>query len=215
MTKRTGLIATKIGNSSYFDGSGKNLPVTILKVSDCVVSNIKTQEKNGYTSVQLASIDGKKELKKVKKPQQKIFANLKINPKKVLKEFRVDPENILEIGSSLNVSHFKQNQFVDVTSTSIGKGFAGAMKRHNFGGLRASHGVSISHRSHGSTGQNQDPGKVFKGKKMAGHMGATKVTIQNLKIIEIDEENNLLVINGSVPGKKNSIIIIKDAVKKS
>ena len=138
-----------------------------------------------------------------------------VNPKKVLKEFRVDPENILEIGSSLNVSHFKQNQFVDVTSTSIGKGFAGAMKRHNFGGLRASHGVSISHRSHGSTGQNQDPGKVFKGKKMAGHMGATKVTIQNLKIIEIDEENNLLVINGSVPGKKNSIIIIKDAVKKS
>ena len=215
MTKRTGLIATKIGNSSYFDGSGKNLPVTILKVSDCVVSNIKTQEKNGYTSVQLASIDGKKEIKKVKKPQQKIFANLKINPKKVLKEFRVDPEYILEIGSSLNVSHFKQNQFVDVTSTSIGKGFAGAMKRHNFGGLRASHGVSISHRSHGSTGQNQDPGKVFKGKKMAGHMGATKVTIQNLKIIEIDEENNLLVINGSVPGKKNSIIIIKDAVKKS
>ena len=215
MTKRTGLIATKIGNSSYFDGSGKNLPVTILKVSDCVVSNIKTQEKNGYTSVQLASIDGKKEIKKVKKPQQKIFANLKINPKKVLKEFRVDPENILEIGSSLNVSHFKQNQFVDVTSTSIGKGFAGAMKRHNFGGLRASHGVSISHRSHGSTGQNQDPGKVFKGKKMAGHMGATKVTIQNLKIIEIDEENNLLVINGSVPGKKNSIIVIKDAVKKS
>ena len=215
MTKRTGLIATKIGNSSYFDGSGKNLPVTILKVSDCVVSNIKTQEKNGYTSVQLASIDGKKEIKKVKKPQQKIFANLKINPKKVLKEFRVDPENILEIGSSLNVSHFKQNQFVDVTSTSIGKGFAGAMKRHNFGGLRASHGVSISHRSHGSTGQNQDPGKVFKGKKMAGHMGATKVTIQNLKVIEIDEENNLLVINGSVPGKKNSIIIIKDAVKKS
>ena len=215
MKKRTGLIATKIGNSSYFDGSGKNLPVTILKVSDCVVSNIKTQEKNGYTSVQLASIDGKKELKKVKKPQQKIFANLKINPKKVLKEFRVDPENILEIGSSLNVSHFKQNQFVDVTSTSIGKGFAGAMKRHNFGGLRASHGVSISHRSHGSTGQNQDPGKVFKGKKMAGHMGATQVTIQNLKVIEIDEENNLLVINGSVPGKKNSIIIIKDAVKKS
>ena len=215
MTKRTGLIATKIGNSSYFDGSGKNLPVTILKVSDCVVSNIKTQEKNGYTSVQLASIDGKKEIKKVKKPQQKIFANLKINPKKVLKEFRVDPENILEIGSSLNVSHFKQNQFVDVTSTSIGKGFAGAMKRHNFGGLRASHGVSISHRSHGSTGQNQDPGKVFKGKKMAGHMGATQVTIQNLKVVEIDEENNLLVINGSVPGKKNSIIIIKDAVKKS
>ena len=215
MNKRTGLIATKIGNSSYYDDSGKSLPVTILKIDDCIVSDVKTKEKNGYTSVQLASIDGKKEIKKIKKPQQKLFANLKINPKKIIKEFRVDPENVLEIGSNLNVSHFKQNQFVDVTSTSIGKGFAGAMKRHNFGGLRASHGVSVSHRSHGSTGQNQDPGKVFKGKKMAGHMGATKVTIQNLKVIEVDEENNLLIINGSVPGKKNSIIYIKDAIKKN
>ncbi len=214
MTKRTGLIATKIGNSSYYDDSGKSLPVTILKINECIVSAVKTTEKNGYTSVQLVSIDGKKEIKQVKKPQQKLFANLKINPKKFIKEFKVDPENILEIGSSLNVSHFKQNQFVDVTSTSIGKGFAGAMKRHNFGGLRASHGVSISHRSHGSTGQNQDPGKVFKGKKMAGHMGAKKVTVQNLKVIEVDEKNSLLVIKGSVPGKKNSIILVKDAVKK-
>tara|TARA_Y100001970_G_C14072768_1_gene770387 strand:+ start:181 stop:828 length:648 start_codon:yes stop_codon:yes gene_type:complete len=214
MTKRTGLIATKIGNSSYYDDSGKSLPVTILKINECIVSDVKTTEKNGYTSVQLVSIDGKKEIKQVKKPQQKLFANLKINPKKFIKEFKVDPENILEIGSSLNVSHFKQNQFVDVTSTSIGKGFAGAMKRHNFGGLRASHGVSISHRSHGSTGQNQDPGKVFKGKKMAGHMGAKKVTVQNLKVIEVDEKNSLLVIKGSVPGKKNSIILVKDAVKK-
>ncbi len=214
MKKRTGLIATKIGNSSYFDDSGKSLPVTILKIDDCVVLGVKTFEKNGYTSVQLASIDGKKEIKKVKKPQQKLFANLKITPKKIIKEFRVDPENILEIGSSINVSHFKQNQFVDVSSISIGKGFAGAMKRHNFGGLRASHGVSVSHRSHGSTGQNQDPGKVFKGKKMAGHMGAKKVTIQNLKVIEVDEENNLLILNGSIPGKKNSTIYIKDSVKK-
>ena len=215
MLKRTGLIGTKLGNSSYFDDSGKSLPVTILKISDCIVSGVKTNEKNGYSSVQLASIDGKKDIKKLKKPQQKLFANLKINPKKIIKEFRVDQENILEIGSNLNVSHFKQNQFVDVTSTSIGKGFAGAMKRHNFGGLRASHGVSVSHRSHGSTGQNQDPGKVFKGKKMAGHMGATKVTIQNLKVVEVDEENNLLIIKGSVPGKKNSIIFIKDAIKKN
>ena len=215
MTKRTGLIGTKIGNSSYYDDSGQSLPVTILKINECIVSGIKTSEKNGYTSVQLVSIDGKKEIKKVKKPQQKLFANLKINPKKIIKEFKVDPENVLEIGSSLNVSHFKQNQFVDVTSTSIGKGFAGAMKRHNFAGLRASHGVSISHRSHGSTGQNQDPGKVFKGKKMAGHMGSKKVTVQNLKVIEVDEENSLLVIKGSVPGKKNSIILIKDAVKKN
>ena len=215
MKKRTGLIGIKIGNSSYFDESGRSLPVTILKINDCIVSGLKTQEKNGYTSVQLASIDGKKEIKKVKKPQQKIFAELKINPKKIIKEFRIDPENLLEIGTSINVSHFKQNQFVDVTSTSIGKGFAGAMKRHNFGGLRASHGVSISHRSHGSTGQNQDPGKVFKGKKMAGHMGSKKVTVQNLKVIDIDEDNDLLILKGSIPGKKNSVIFIKDAVKKN
>ena len=143
-----------------------------------------------------------------------MFASLKISPKKIIKEFRVHPDNSLEIGSSLKVSHFKLDQFVDVTSTSIGKGFAGAMKRHNFGGLRASHGVSISHRSHGSTGQNQDPGKVFKGKKMAGHMGSKKVTIQNLKVVEVDIENQLLILKGSVPGKKNSTIFIKDSVKK-
>ncbi len=215
MKKRSGLIGTKIGNSSYYDEAGKSLPVTILKINECVVSNVKTNEKHGYNSVQLASIDGNKEIKKVKKPQQKLFADLNINPKKVLKEFRVDSENLLELGSNLNVSHFKQDQFVDVTSVSIGKGFAGAMKRHNFGGLRASHGVSISHRSHGSTGQNQDPGKVFKGKKMAGHMGSKNVTIQNLRVIEVDEENSLLIIKGSVPGKKNSTIFIKDSVKKN
>ena len=215
MSKRTGLIGTKISNSSFYDDFGKSLPVTILKIDECVVSGIKTIEKHGYSSLQLVSINGKKELKKLKKPQQKIFADLKINPKKVIKEFRVDQDNILDIGSSLDVSHFKTDQFVDVTSISIGKGFAGAMKRHNFGGLRASHGVSISHRSHGSTGQNQDPGKVFKGKKMAGHMGATKVTIQNLKVIDVDTENSLLIIKGSVPGKKNSTIFIKDSIKKN
>ena len=215
MSKRAGLIGTKIGNSSFYDDSGKSLPVTILKIDECIVSDIKTVEKHGYSSLQLVSINGKKEIKKLKKPQQKIFADLKINPKKVIKEFRVDQDNILDIGSTLNVSHFKTDQFVDVTSVSIGKGFAGAMKRHNFGGLRASHGVSISHRSHGSTGQNQDPGKVFKGKKMAGHMGATKVTIQNLKVVEVDTENSLLIIKGSVPGKKNSTIIVKDSIKKS
>ena len=215
MSKRTGLIGTKIGNSSFYDDSGKSLPVTILKIDECIVSDIKTIEKHGYSSLQLVSINTKKEIKKLKKPQQKIFADLKINPKKVMKEFRVDQDNILDIGSTLDVSHFKTDQFVDITSVSIGKGFAGAMKRHNFGGLRASHGVSISHRSHGSTGQNQDPGKVFKGKKMAGHMGATKVTIQNLKVVEVDTENSLLIIKGSVPGKKNSTIIVKDSIKKS
>ena len=151
----------------------------------------------------------------INKPQRKIFSSIKIKPKKIIKEFRVDNNNILEIGTKLNADHFKVDQFVDVSSISIGKGFAGVMKRHNFGGLRASHGVSISHRSHGSTGQNQDPGRVFKGKKMAGRMGNKKVTKQNLKIIEIDIQNNLLMIKGSIPGKKNSIIFLKDSVKKS
>ena len=215
MSKRTGLIGTKIGNSSIYDDRGKSLPVTILKIDECIVSDIKTIAKHGYSSLQLVSINGKKEIKKLKKPQQKMFADLKIHPKKIIKEFRVDQDNILEVGSTLNVSHFKPDQYVDVTSISIGKGFAGVMKRHNFGGLRASHGVSVSHRSHGSTGQNQDPGKVFKGKKMAGHMGSKKVTIQNLKVVEVDKENNLLVIKGSVPGKKNSTIIIKDSIKLS
>ena len=215
MKKRTGLIATKIGNSSYFGENGNVIPVTILKVDECIVSNIKTIDKDGYSSLQVISIDGKSELKKVNKPQQKLFASIKSNPKKVIKEFRIDPENALEIGTKLDVSHFKKDQYVDVTSKSIGKGFAGAMKRHNFGGLRASHGVSISHRSHGSTGQNQDPGKVFKGKKMAGHMGARKVTKQNLKVIDIDEENKILVITGSVPGRKNSVVFVNDSVKKN
>ncbi len=215
MKKRTGLIATKIGNSSYFSENGNVIPVTILKVDECIVSNIKTIDKDGYSSLQVISIDGKSELKKVNKPQQKLFASIKSNPKKVIKEFRIDPENALEIGTKLDVSHFKKDQYVDVTSKSIGKGFAGAMKRHNFGGLRASHGVSISHRSHGSTGQNQDPGKVFKGKKMAGHMGARKVTKQNLKVIDIDEENKILVITGSVPGRKNSVVFVHDSVKKN
>ena len=215
MKKRTGLIATKIGNSSYYAENGNVIPVTLLKIDECIVSNIKTLEKDGYSSLQVISIDGKSDVKKVKKPQQKLFANIKSNPKKIIKEFRIAPENTLEIGTKLDVSHFKKDQYVDVTSKSIGKGFAGAMKRHNFGGLRASHGVSISHRSHGSTGQNQDPGKVFKGKKMAGHMGARKVTKQNLKVIDIDEENKILVINGSVPGRKNTVVFVNDAVKKS
>ena len=211
---RSGLIATKLGNSSYYYSDGSYTNVTILKVDDCIVSNIKTVEKDGYNAVQLATIDTKKDIKKINKPQRKNFTSLSIKPKKIIKEFRVDDENLLEKGSKLDVNHFKVDQFVDASSISIGKGFAGVMKRHNFGGLRASHGVSISHRSHGSTGQNQDPGRVFKGKKMAGRMGGKKVTKQNLKIIDVDEVNKILVIKGSVPGKKNSIIYLKDAVKK-
>ena len=213
--KRSGLIATKIGNSSYFQNDGTNTHVTILKVDECVVSNIKTIEKDGYNAVQIASIETGKDISHVNKPQRKLFSSIKIKPKKILKEFRVDNDNILDVGTKLNADHFKVDQFIDASSFSIGKGFAGVMKRHNFGGLRASHGVSISHRSHGSTGQNQDPGRVFKGKKMAGRMGHTKVTKQNLKIIEVDNLNNILIIKGSVPGKKNSVIFLKDAIKRS
>ncbi len=213
--KRTGLIATKIGNSSYYFDDGTNTNVTVLKIDDCIVANIKTVEKHGYTAVQLVSIETEKDISHINKPQRKIFSSIKTNPKRIIKEFRVDNDNILEIGTKLNVDHFKVDQYVDVSSISTGKGFAGVMKRHNFGGLRASHGVSISHRSHGSTGQNQDPGRVFKGKKMAGRMGNTKVTKQNLKIVKIDNSNNLLIVKGSIPGKKNSIVYLKDSVKRS
>ena len=211
---RSGLIATKIGNSSQFEDNGNKTQVTILKVDECVVSAVKTIEKNGYNAVQIASVDTDKDISNIKKPQRKIFSSNNIKPKKILKEFKVDSDNILDVGTKLNVEHFKVDQFIDASSISIGKGFAGVMKRHNFGGLRASHGVSISHRSHGSTGQNQDPGRVFKGKKMAGRMGNKKVTKQNLKVIEIDNTNNLLIVKGSVPGKKNSIIFLKDSIKK-
>ena len=213
--QRSGLIATKIGNSSYFQNDGTNTHVTILKVDECIVSKIKTTEKDGYNAVQIASIETGKDISHVNKPQRKLFSSIKIKPKKILKEFRVDRDNILDVGTKLNADHFKADQFIDASSYSIGKGFAGVMKRHNFGGLRASHGVSISHRSHGSTGQNQDPGRVFKGKKMAGRMGHTKVTKQNLKIIEVDNVNNILIVKGSVPGKKNSVIFLKDAIKRS
>ena len=183
---RTGIIARKIGNSSYFNDDGSVVPVTVVKVDDCVVSEVKTKEKHGYFAIQLASIEDGLKLSNVNKPQKKLFSSLSIGIKKIVKEFRVIEENLLDIGSSINANHFEKEQKIDVTGVSIGKGFAGAMKRHNFGGLRASHGVSASHRSHGSTGNCQDPGRVFKGKKMAGHMGNVQVTKQNLKIVEID-----------------------------
>ena len=212
---RTGIIGTKIGNSSFFNEDGSVTPITIIKVDDCVVSQIKTKDKDGYNAIQLASIENNLKISNVKKPQRKIFSSINSKPKKVLKEFRVLEENLLEIGAILNVSHFQKDQIVDVTGVSIGKGFQGSMKRHNFKGGRASHGVSVSHRAHGSTGNSQDPGRVFKGKKMAGHMGAKKVTKQNLKIISVDQDNKLISIMGSVPGKKNTVVLIKDAIKKS
>ena len=211
---RTGIIGTKIGNTSFFNDDGSVIPVTVVKIDDCVVSQIKTIEKNGYFALQLASVENNLKIHNVKKPQRKIFSAINSKPKRVLKEFRVDESNMIEVGTKLDITHFQKDQIVDVTGISIGKGFAGAMKRHNFSGLRASHGVSISHRAHGSTGNCQDPGRVFKGKKMAGHMGAKKVTKQNLKIIHIDEDNKLISIKGSIPGKKNSIVFINDAIKK-
>ena len=211
---RTGLIGKKIGTSSFFNEDGTVIPITIIRVDDCVVSEIRTKEKNGYFALQLASIDNHSKNPKINKPQRKIFSSIESKSKKILKEFRVIEENLLEKGTTINISHFEKNQIVDVTGISIGKGFAGSMKRHNFSGLRASHGVSISHRAHGSTGNCQDPGRVFKGKKMAGHMGSKKVTKQNLKIIDVDQENKLISIKGSLPGKKNAIVFIRDAIKK-
>ena len=210
----TGLIGKKIGTSSHFAENGKMTPITLIKIEECIVSETKTKDKHGYDAIQIASIEDDFHLSKVKKPQKKLFASLEIKPKRIIKEFRVEESKLLEVGTVLDISYFEKGQFIDVTGTSIGKGFAGVMKRHNFSGLRASHGVSVSHRSHGSTGNSQDPGRVFKGKKMAGHMGAKRVTKQNLKIIDIDLDKKLIFIKGSVPGRKNSIVLIKDAIKK-
>jgi len=210
---RAGIIGKKIGSTSFFNDNGTLVPVTLIKIDECVVSGVKTKERDGYFAIQLASIDKKSKNPNINKAQKKLFSSINTKPKEVVKEFRVVEENLLEVGSLLNVDHFKEQQTIDITGITIGKGFAGAMKRHNFSGLRASHGVSASHRSHGSTGNCQDPGRVFKGKKMAGHMGNTQITKQNLKIVNIDVENKLMAIKGSVPGKKNSIVFIKDAIK--
>ena len=208
---RTGIIAKKIGITSSFSEDGLRTPATIVSVDNCEVINLMSKEKNGYLAIQLG-IENKKP-NKINKPQKISFTKLKSNPKKYIKEFKVSQENILKIGDKIGANHFLKGQYVDVTSISKGKGFAGSMKRHNFSGGRASHGVSVSHRAHGSTGNCQDPGRVFKGKKMAGHMGSKKVTIQNLKILDVDTKNNILVIKGSVPGSENSVVYIKDSVK--
>lgn len=209
---RTGLIAEKLGMSRILTEKGEHIPITLLKVDNCQVVATKTAEKDGYTAVQLGI--GTAKIKRVSKAMRGHFALAKVEPKKKLVEFRVSQDALLNIGDQLSVEHFIHGQYVDVTGTSIGKGFAGAMKRHNFGGLRASHGVSVSHRSHGSTGQRQDPGKVFKGKKMAGHLGDERVTIQNLEIVLTDPERGLIGIRGAVPGNPGSYVLIRDAVKK-
>lgn len=208
---RTGLIAQKLGMTRLFTAEGEHIPVTVLKVDHCQVVQTKTLEKEGYNAVQLGI--GERKIKNTTKPLRGHFAKAKVEPKRKLAEFRVDADHLLEVGTDLRVDHFALGQFVDVIGTSIGKGFAGSMKRHNFGGLRASHGVSVSHRSHGSTGNRQDPGRVFKGKKMAGHLGAERVTMLNLKVERIDLDEGLLLIRGAVPGHDGSFVMIRDAIK--
>ncbi len=209
---RTGLIAEKVGMTRIFDAEGAHVPVTVLKIDGCQVVAQRTAEKDGYTALQLGV--GKAKVKNVTKPMRGHFAKAKVEPKRRLIEFRVSADALVEVGAELSAAHFLPGQFVDVTGTSIGKGFAGVMKRHNFGGLRASHGVSISHRSHGSTGNRQDPGRTFPGKKMAGHLGDERVTTQNLKVVAVDEARGLLMVRGSVPGANGGYVLVRDAKKR-
>ena len=209
---RTGLVARKLGMTRLFTDDGTHVPVTVLKVDNCQVVAQRTEEKDGYTALQLG-IEAAKP-KNVTKALRGHFAKANVEPKRKVVEFRVPAEGLVEVGAELSVEHFLVGQFVDVTGTTIGKGFAGVMKRHNFRGLEASHGVSISHRSHGSTGQRQDPGKVFKGKKMAGHMGDRQRTQQNLQIVRTDATRGLIMVKGSIPGSEGQYVVIRDAVKK-
>ncbi len=209
---RTGVIARKEGMTRIFTEDGRQVPVTVLKIDNCQVVGVRTEEKNGYVAVQLGA--GNAKVNRTSKAMRGVFAASKVEPKQKMAEFRVDPANLLEIGAEISAEHYVTGQFIDVQGTSIGKGFAGSMKRWNFGGHRASHGNSVTHRAHGSTGQRQDPGKVFKGKKMAGHLGVETVTTQNLVVAGIDLEDNLILVQGSVPGPDNGWVIVTDAVKK-
>jgi len=208
---RSGLIAEKLGMTRVFTEAGVHVPVTVLKVENCQVVAQRTAEKDGYTALQLGV--GKRKVKRTSQPMRGHFAKAQVEPKQKLAEFRVSPENLIDVGAELTVEHFVPGQMVDVTGTTIGKGFQGVMKRHNFAGLRATHGVSISHRSHGSTGQRQDPGRVFKGKKMAGHMGQVTATTQNLEVVRTDAARGLILIRGAIPGSKGGHVFIHDAVK--
>jgi large subunit ribosomal protein L3 len=209
---RSGIIAKKVGMTRLFLEDGKQVPVTVLHMENLQVIAQRTSDAHGYTAVQLGA--GSAKVKNVSKAMRGHFSVAKVEPKRKVAEFRVAPENMIDVGAEITADHYSEGQFVDVSGTSIGKGFAGAMKRHNFKGLRASHGVSISHRSHGSTGQCQGPGKVFKGKKMAGHMGAARVTTQNLQVVRTDADRGLIMIKGAVPGSKGGWVTVKDASKK-
>ena len=203
---RTGLIAQKVGMTRVFTDDGQHVPVTVLRIDGCQVVAVRTMQRDGYAAVQLGA--GKAKVKNVAKPQRGQFAAAQVEPRKKLVEFRVSEDALLDVGDELLPAHFV------VIGRSIGKGFAGVMKRHNFAGLRASHGVSISHRSHGSTGQRQDPGRVFKGKKMAGHLGDERVTVQNLTVVATDDERGLILVRGAVPGSDGGWVLIRDAVKR-
>ncbi len=210
---RSGVIAKKLGMTRLFMEDGRQVPVTVLQLDVLQVVAQRTAETDGYTAVQLGA--GTAKAKRVSAPMRGHFAKANVAPKRKVAEFRVTPDNMIDVGAEISADHYLPGQFVDIAGTSIGKGFAGVMKRHNFGGLRASHGVSVSHRSHGSIGQCQDPGKVFKGKKMAGHMGAARVTTQNLQVVKTDADRGLIMVRGAVPGSKGGWVTIKDAVKKA
>jgi large subunit ribosomal protein L3 len=212
MTTRTGVIARKVGMTRLFTEEGSHVPVTVLKVDQCQVVAVRTAEKDGYTALQLGV--GKAKVKNVGKPLRGHFAKAKIEPKRKLAEFRVPADKLLEVGAEIGADHFVAGQFVDVAGSTTGKGFQGVMKRWNFAGLEASHGVSVSHRSHGSTGQRQDPGRTFKGKKMAGHMGTARITTQNLKVVATDADKGLIMVRGAVPGQAGSFVFVSDAVKR-
>jgi large subunit ribosomal protein L3 len=209
---RSGVIAQKVGMTRIFTDAGEQVGVTVLKVDNCQVVAQRTEEKNGYTAVQLGV--GLAKVKNTPKALRGHFAKASVEPKRKVVEFRVSPDNLIDVGAEITVDHFVVGQFVDVTGTSKGKGFQGVMKRYNFGGGRATHGNSVSHRIPGSTGQRQDPGKVFKGKKMAGHMGDERVTSQNLKIVKTDTARGLIMVEGAVPGAKGGFILVRDAVKR-
>ena len=209
---RSGVIAQKMGMTRVFTDAGEHVPVTVLKLANCQVVAHRTKEKGGYVALQLGS--GGRKVKNVSKAERGHFAVAKVEPKRKVAEFRVSDDGLIPVGAEITADHFVVGQYVDVTGTSIGKGFAGPMKRWNFAGLRASHGVSISHRSHGSTGGRQDPGKTFKNKKMAGHLGVERVTTLNLKVVQTDVERGLIMLEGAVPGAKGGWITVRDAVKK-
>lgn len=209
---RTGLVAQKMGMTRVFNDAGEHVPVTVLKLDNVQVVAVRTEEKDGYNAVQLGI--GAAKVKNVTRPQRGHFAKAKVEPKRKLVEFRVDKDGLLPVGAEMSATHFVPGQIVDVTGTTIGKGFAGAMKRWNFRGLEASHGVSVSHRSHGSTGNRQDPGRTFKNKKMAGHLGSERVTTQNVKVVSTDEAKGLILIQGAVPGHNGAWVLVRDAAKR-